>query len=92
MSIRDRCEDEDEKLLIPKNIARNPSLFLHGAIDNNDFNEETLSGKESTHVTAMVVYHEQNPSQDGTFLLKLKPTREQSDNDLRALNCQEIYH
>lgn len=52
------CEDVDKKLLIPKNIARDSSLFLHGAVDNNDFNEETLSGKDSTHVTAMVIYQE----------------------------------
>lgn len=43
---------------IPSNIIKNPSLFLHGAIDNNDFMEETLSGKNTTHVTSMVLYQE----------------------------------
>lgn len=37
-------EDEDKKIILPKNIVRNSSLFLHGAIDK-DFNEETLSGE-----------------------------------------------
>lgn len=47
--------DIDRKLLIPKNVVRDSSLFLHGTIDNNDFNEGPPSGKDLTHVTAMVI-------------------------------------
>lgn len=48
------CEDDtDKKFLSLKNIVRYSSLFLHGVIDNNDFNEEILS---STPVTPMVIY------------------------------------
>ena len=31
--------------------------FIQLAADNNDFNEETLDGKNTTHATTMVVYH-----------------------------------
>ena len=86
------CEDADKKLLIPKNIVRDSSLFLHGAIDNNDFNEETLSGKDSTHVTAMVIYQEKKPTESQINVIKLKPTAEHNDYDLKTLNCQEILH
>lgn len=44
----------------PTNIVNDSSLFLHGAIDNNDFLEETLSGKNTTHVTAMILYQKQS--------------------------------
>lgn len=84
------CEDMDKKLLIPKNIVRDSSLFLHGAIDNNDFNEETLSGKDSTHVTAMVIYQEKKPTDNEINLIKLKPTAEHNEFHLKLLNCQKI--
>jgi len=51
-------ENQTKKVPLPTNIIVDNSLFLHGAIDNNDFCEETLSGKGSTHVTAMVLYQE----------------------------------
>lgn len=86
------CEDIDKKLLIPKNIVRDSSLFLHGAIDNNDFNEETLSGKGSTHVTAMVIYQEKKSTDNEVNLIKMKPTVELNELDLKFLNCQAILH
>nr|CAD7429314.1 unnamed protein product [Timema monikensis] len=45
---------------VPANVTTNPSLFLHGAIDNEDFVEETLSGNNTTHVMAMVLFQESN--------------------------------
>lgn len=86
------CEDADKQILIPKNLVRDSSLFLHGAIDNNDFNEETLSGKDSTHVTAMVIYQEQKNPECQMNVVKLKPTAEYNDYNLKTLNCQEILH
>lgn len=85
-------EDVDKKLIIPKNIVRDSSLFLHGALDNNDFNEETLSGKDSTHVTAMVIYQEKKPTENQINIIKLKPTDQHNDYDSKTLNCQEILH
>ena len=42
----------------PSNIVQNnPQLFSYGAIENNDFLEEILSGK-TTHVTTMIHYQE----------------------------------
>ena len=40
--------------VIPSNIS--PGPFIQIAADNNDLNEETLDGKNTTHATTMVVY------------------------------------
>ncbi|KAK3734695.1 hypothetical protein QZH41_002114 [Actinostola sp. cb2023] len=40
--------------VIPTNIT--PGPFVQIAADNNDINEETLDGKNTTHATTMVVY------------------------------------
>lgn len=53
-----------DSIISPSNIIQNPSLFLHGAMDNNDFMEETLSGKNTTHVTSMVLYQERLESHE----------------------------
>lgn len=49
-------ESSGDSIPVPSNIVPNSGLFIHGAIDNDDFNEETYDGKETTHVTAMVLY------------------------------------
>lgn len=49
-------KNQTETVPLPSNIARDPELFLHGAVDNDDFSEETIDGKNTTHVTAMVLY------------------------------------
>ena len=36
-------------VVIPSNIS--PSAFVQAACDNNDVNEETLDGKNTTHAT-----------------------------------------
>ena len=38
----------------PSNIS--PDSFIQFAADNNDINEETLDGKQTTHATTLVVY------------------------------------
>lgn len=40
--------------VIPSNIS--PGPFIQIATDNDDLNEETLDGKNTTHATTMVVY------------------------------------
>ena len=40
--------------VIPSNIS--PGPFIQVAADNNDANEETLDGKNTTHATTIVVY------------------------------------
>jgi len=40
--------------VIPSNIS--PGSFVQLAADNNDLNEETIDGKNTTHATTMVVY------------------------------------
>ena len=42
--------------VIPTNIK--PGTFVQIAADNNDLNEETLDGKNTTHATTMVIYQQ----------------------------------
>ena len=48
------AKSEEYGTVIPSNIS--PMSFIQLAADNNDFNEETLDGKNTTHATTMVVY------------------------------------
>ena len=41
-------------VVIPSNIS--PSAFVQAACDNNDVNEETLDGKNTTRATTFVLY------------------------------------
>ena len=45
---------EEHGTVIPSNISPGPLVQI--AADNNDFIEETLDGKNTTHATTMVVY------------------------------------
>ncbi|CAH3013925.1 unnamed protein product [Porites evermanni] len=45
------------RVVIPLNIIPDP--FVQLVADNNDFNEETLDGKQTTHATMLVVYQRQ---------------------------------
>ena len=44
-------------VLIPTNI--NPGAFIQMAADNNDINEETIDGKNTTHATTLAIYQRQ---------------------------------
>ena len=48
------AKTEAEYVAIPSNIT--PCSFIQFAADNNDINEETLDGKQTTHATTLVVY------------------------------------
>lgn len=41
-------------VIIPTNI--NPGTFIQMAADNNDINEETIDGKNTTHATTLAIY------------------------------------
>lgn len=45
---------------------------------------------KTTHVTAKVIYQEKGTIENEINRVKLKPTAEKCDYDLKALNCQEI--
>ena len=49
--------NDETGAVIPSNITAGP--FVQFAADNNDFNEETLDGKKTTHATTLVVYQRQ---------------------------------
>ena len=46
------CDSGDACL--PSNIR--PGVFSHAAMDNIDINEDTRSGKETTHVLGSLIY------------------------------------
>lgn len=49
-----RARSEDHGVVVPSNIS--PGTFVQFAGDNNDLNEETLDGKQTTHATTLVAY------------------------------------
>ncbi|KAK3746863.1 hypothetical protein QZH41_000037 [Actinostola sp. cb2023] len=51
------ARSEEFGVLVPSNIS--PGVFIQFAADNNDLNEETLDGKETTHATTLVAYQRQ---------------------------------
>ena len=50
------AKPEEYGTVVPSNITSGP--FVQLAADNNDLNEETLDGKNTTHATTMVVYQQ----------------------------------
>ena len=48
------ARSEEHGVVVPSNIS--PGVFIQCAADNNDLNEETLDGKQTTHATTIVVY------------------------------------
>ena len=48
------AQSQQTGVVIPSNITAGP--FAQFVADNNDFNEETLDGKQTTHTTTLVVY------------------------------------
>ena len=52
-----------EQIPKPSNIGRG-AAFIQGAGDNIDIIEETLDGKEITHVTSMVLYQHHSVDDD----------------------------
>jgi hypothetical protein len=77
---------------VPSNIVRDPSVLLHGAIDNDDFKEDTFDGKSTTHVTAMVLYQPAGIEDAQQFEVEKIPVPETDlkvpDNTL--LECQVL--
>ena len=57
----------DNNLAIPTNIS--PGTFVQAAADNLDFNEQTLEGKNTTHVTTLVLYQQ---TDNGNFGAEVK--------------------
>ena len=60
------CDSSNQDVIIPRNII--PGSFSTIVWDNNDFNEETVSGKETTHVANGIIL--QKKSNDTPLLLK----------------------
>ena len=50
------AKSESDGTIIPSNITS--GTFIQFASDNNDINEETLDGKNTTHATTLVVYQQ----------------------------------
>ena len=56
------AKSETTGVVIPSNIV--PGVLVQAAADNNDINEETLDGKQTTHATTIVLFQR---SQFGPF-------------------------
>ena len=65
-------QDHGDEIKIPRNI--NPSAFTTIVWDNNDFNEEKLSGKGTTHVANGIILQNVN-GKVGEEVLVSKKTR-----------------
>ena len=52
-----KAKADEVAVIIPSNISR--GVFVQFAADNNDLNEETLDGKQTTHATTIVAYQRQ---------------------------------
>lgn len=65
------CNNTDQNLIIPRNI--NPGSFSTIIWDNNDFNEETVSGKGTTHVANGIIV--QKKSNDTPLLPKMEVSK-----------------
>ena len=48
------AQSEDKGVVLPSNIV--PGIFVQTAVDNNDINEQTLDGRQTTHSTTLVLY------------------------------------
>ena len=59
--------------IIPSNIS--PGPFIQIAADNNDINEETLDGKNTTHATTIVVYQRKQYGPQPPFTSHADQTR-----------------
>ena len=57
MEISARSEEHGIHVVVPSNIS--PGIFLQFAGDNNDLNEETLHGKQTTHATTLLAYQKE---------------------------------
>lgn len=85
-------KNQTEAVPLPSNIMRYADLFLHRAVDNDDFAEETLDGKRTTHVTAMLVVYQTAPD-ICNFPRQIQKTQIPQDVSLNAnelIPCQTI--
>ena len=77
--------------VIPSNIS--PGPFIQIAADNNDLNEETLDGKNTTHATTMVVYQRKafGPDLPTAPLVDLTTKRRSLQSTSSIYDIQECY-
>jgi len=84
-------KNKTETVPLPSNIINNPSIFLHGAVDNDDFAEETLDGKKTTHVTAMVLYQTATDPCNSESQIERTPVPKDSNfKNNQLIPCQVI--
>ena len=74
------ARSQETGVVIPSNIT--PGPFVQFAPDKNDFKEETLDGKQTTHATTLVVYQRQ------PFGPKLPP-KIQADHSSRRRSLEQ---
>ena len=73
-------DNEGNDMILPTNIS--PGKFVQAAADNLDFNEETLDGKNTTHVTTLVLYQR---TQNGSFGTEIRTKVEKGRRPLSEI-------
>ena len=72
----------NDEVILPSNIF--PGSFVQAAADNNDFQQETIDGKMTTHATSLVLYQrkiEPNANQMQKYIPKRVRERSLKDID-----------
>ena len=84
---------EEGDAFLPTNIS--PGFFSHCAADNIDINEETRSGKGTTHVLGSVLYQEQENVDIAVQYRQERPRRRmhalRNASELNILDCPNKY-
>lgn len=77
---------QDLGVIIPPNILPASLGFIQAAADNDDFQEDTRDGKNTTHGTTMVLFQRQG-IQNGSFARPMLKTRKRS---LHSVDYKEL--
>lgn len=84
------AKSENLGVCIPSNIV--PGGFVQVAGDNNDINEETLDGKQTTHATTLVLYQrkQHGPSPKPVIYSNQKEKRRSLDSAVATQDLLEF--
>ena len=71
-------KSEQNQVVVPCNISRN--VFIQAAADNNDIDEETLDGKNTTHATTLAVFQRKSFSPEPQLKVVGNPVTQSEKN------------
>ena len=71
---------EDQGVIIPPNILPGSFGLIQAAADNDDFQESTRDGKNTTQGTTMILFQQQAPGDRQRYVRRVEKTRKTSLN------------